>query len=247
MRICFFMLKLFFYCCCVRARYWRALKQRFVFAVHGFMMRFHFLLCLCLFIAIISIFSQRQPPHIAIPLSLSSITNAYFGCYSASWWLFCSHRNIASLSTGSHFLFLMLVFFCSLVALLSLSLSRFLLALSLSHSSEFNVGAGFVIYIISVAFRCRFCALIFVAYYIFHLIRQIVVAASPASTKMDIIMCDFFFPLGSPQWSRLYMEIFRIVWYRHLIFFFRMLLFQLNFDVFPISLYQMWTMTFHGR
>lgn len=102
MRICFFMLKLFFYCCCVRARYWRALKQRFVFAVHGFMMRFHFLLCLCLFIAMISIFSQRQPPHIAIPLSLfhhQCVFRLLFGelmalllapehCFAVNWFSF---------------------------------------------------------------------------------------------------------------------------------------------------------------
>lgn len=225
MRICFFMLKLFF----TVAVYARGIGELLSSVLFSLCM---VLWCDFIFFCVYVCLSQSFPflANVSRPTSPfpSSITSAYFGCYSASWWLFCSHRNIASLSTGSHFLFLMLVFFCSL--------SFFLLALSLSHSSEFNVGA-----VISVAFRCRFCA-----YYISHLIRQIVVAASPASTKMEIICATFFYSVFINEAAYIWKSY--VSFDTDISYFFSNAFVSVEFRFFfSISVHRLWTMTFHER
>lgn len=156
-RICFLCLSFLLLLCVWQQS---ALKQRFVFAVHGFMMRFHFLLCLCLFIAIIPI--------------LPSIFNQHcvFCCYSPSirW------------STDSYCSFDVVRFFNVTLLNCEPHLFSFLLTLhtfSCAIRTHTPVCDGFFRFLLFFgAFQCRFHALIFVAYYILHLIRQIVVTAS---------------------------------------------------------------------
>lgn len=132
-----------------------------------------------------------------IPLQSTMRIRLLFG----GWWLFCSHRNIASLSTASHFISHARLRFTGFFYSSLFSLTH---SLHHTHSNIFPRSSASIVrrflrfYIICVAFRCRFCALIFVTYYISHLIRQIVVTACLASTKMEIIEVTFlsFFTLS---------------------------------------------------